>query len=273
MDGYRMVLGPAAVLAVLACFAARAAAVETGASVPEVTLRRVDGGSAPLVERGPGVTAVLFLKGGQERSLATVREMARCQATLAGKPVRWVGLVPGDSVPAEVRAMVEEGGMKLPVLVDEGDAVYARLSVRAHPGVAVVDRAGRLVAYESFHQVEYCDVVLARIRGALGELTPAEVQRAFAPPASQLPGEEPGGVAMRQVSFGRKLLAGKAYAQAHESARKALALAPSAAAWTLEGEIFRAEGRCADAAKAFDAALALDPRHGPAAEGKRGCGR
>jgi len=274
MQGHRAFLAPVAILAAAVSVAARAEAVETGQVVPEVTLRQLDGGTAPLVDRTAGATAIVFFRVEQERSLETLKLMARCQPQLAGKPVRWVGLVPGDTLPADARGAVEASGMKLPVLVDESDAVYAKLGIRMHPGIGVVDRGRRLVAYEPFHEVDYCGIVVARVRRVLGEISDAEVASALAPPTSQLPGgDDRAGIASRHVSFGRKLLAAKAYAPAHESARKAVGLAPSPAAWALEGQIFAAEGKCAEALKAFDSALALDPKDAAAAQGKQGCGR
>ena len=273
MKGQRAVLVPFAVLAALGAVAARAEAVDTGQLVPEATLKTVDGGSGPLVERGSAATAILFFRAEQERSLDTLRTMAQCQPQLAGKPVRWVGVVPGDTVPADAKAAVVASRMKLPVLVDAGDAIYAALGVRMHPGIAIVDRARRLVAYEPYHQVDYCGIVVARVRRALGEISEAEVAKAVEPAKSALPGDDPTGVARRNVSFGRKLLGAKAFAAAHESARKAILTAPLAAAWTLEGEVFAAEGKCPDALKAFDRALVLDPNDAAASSGKQACTR
>ncbi len=273
MGGLRAVLAPFAVLAALTTLAARVEAVETGQVVAETTLETVDGGKAPLVDPGYGATAIVFFRTQQERSQETLRMMARCQPQLAGKPVRWVGVVPGDTPPAEAKASVVASGMNLPVLLDEGDAVYAWLAIRMHPGIAVVDRGRRVVAYEPYHQVDYCGIVVARIRRALGEISDVDVANAIAPPSSHLPGDDPAGVAGRHLSFGRKLLAAKAYAQAHENARKAVAISPSPAGWCLEGEVFAAEGKCADAKKAFDAALALDPDDAAAATGKQDCRR
>jgi hypothetical protein len=273
MHAHRAFLSAAAFAVGLLAPAARAEGVETGQVLAEATLRRIDGGSAPLIERSSGATALVFFKPGQERSLETLRVMAGCQPGLAGRAVRWVGIVPGDADPAGAREAVEASGARLTVLADEGDALYARLGMRMHPAVAVVDRARRLVAFEPFHQTDYCGIVTARLRRALGEISDEEVARVLAPPPSALPGGDPAEVARRHLSLGRKLLAARAYSQAHENARKALGLAPLPAAWTLEGRIFAAEGRCADAAAAFDAALRMDPRDAEAAAGKQGCGR
>ena len=252
--------------------AARAQAIESGQVLPDVTLARVDGGSAPLIDRASSATAVVFFRAPHERSEETLRMLAACQPRLAGKPVRLVGVVPADSAEA-ARAAAQAAGAKLPVLVDGGDAVYSAAGVRTHPAIAIVDRARKVVAFEPYHQVDFCEVVAARLRRALGEIGDAEVARIVSPAASQLPGDSPAAVAHRHASLGRKLLAGKAYPQAHESARKAIALAPSAEAWRLEGEVFVAEGRCPDALRAFDAALALAPGDRETTAARQACGR
>lgn len=272
MVRHRAFLAPAVIAVALAAFAARAQAIETGQVLPELTLRGIDGGAFPLVERASGATALVFFKTPHERSRETLDVMARCQRQLAGKPVRWVGVVPADSVAADVKVAVAASGMSLAVLVDDGDALYARLAMRMHPGIAVVDRTRKLVAFEAFHPVDFCEVVVARLRRALGEISDEEVARALSPKKSELPGHDPMGVAKRHVLFGRKLLEAKAYAQAHDNARKALAIAPVPGAWALEGQIFAAEGKCVEATRAFDAALKVDPADAAALAGKRGCG-
>jgi hypothetical protein len=269
----RAFLAPAVALSALAALAPRAEAIEPGQVLPIVTLPRAGGGgSAPLVDRASAVTVVVFFKAPHERSEEALRALAGCQPRLAGKPVGFVGVVPPDSA-AGAAAAVAAAGVKLPVLVDAEEAVYAAARIRMHPFVAVADRARRVAAAEPYHPVGFCDAVVARVRQALGEIGEAEVARALAPPPSQLPGDSPGAVAHRHVSFGRKLLAARSLGAAHEEARKAIALAPSADAWRLEGEVFAAEGRCPDAVKAFDAALAIDPGDSAAAAARQACGR
>lgn len=254
-------------------FAAEAAAYETGKPVPDAVLRVVGGGTAPVLDRATAVNVLVFFRSPHERSDETLKMLARCQPALAGKPVRFVGLVPADSADA-ARAAVAASGAKLPVLVDDGDAVYATLGVRLHPGIAIADRTRTVVAFEPFHNVDFCEIVTARIRRALGEIGDAEVQAVLAPRGSALPGgDDRGGVSHRHVAFGRKLLAAKAYGPAHDEVRKALQAAPSGEAWRLEGEIFAAEGKCPEAVKAFDSALALDPKDAAASQGRSGCAR
>jgi peroxiredoxin len=265
-------LAPVAAAVVLGALAVRAGAVEEGQVVPLVTLPRAGGGAAPLVDRAAAATVIVFFRVPHERSEETLRMLAACQPRLAGRQVGFVGVVPPDSA-AAAAAAVEASGARLPVLVDVEEAVYAAARVRMHPMVAVVDRSRRVVAAEPFHQVGYCEAVVARVRRALGEIDDAAVAEALAPPASQLPDQTPAGVARRHLALGRKHLAARSFAHAHESARRAIALAPSADAWRLEGDVFAAEGRCADAVVAFDAALALDPKDGAASAARQACGR
>jgi hypothetical protein len=262
----------AAVLLWAGAFAANAEAFETGKPVPEVVLNEVGGGAAPVFDKAASVNALVFFRSPHERSHDTLKMLATCQPKLAGKSVRFVGLVPADSAAAAKEA-VAASGAKLKVLVDEGDAVYAALGVRLHPGIAIADKTRSVVAFEPYHNVDFCEIVEARIRRALGEISDADVAAVLEPKTSALPGHDAtgGGVAHRDVVFGKKLLAAKSYAAAHDAVRKAIKVTPSAEAWRVEGEIFAAEGKCPDAVKAFDSALALDPKDAGAAAGRKSC--
>jgi hypothetical protein len=260
-----------AVLGVAAPVAAAEAPL-AGRVLPEVALPVAQGGSAPLVDRASAATALVFLRAGHERSLETIRMLAGCQARLAKEPVRLVGIVPADSAEG-VALVVKAAGLELPLLVDADEEVYAAAGVRAHPAIAIADRTRRVVAFEPFHQVGYCDLVVARVQRAVGEIGDAELERVLAPAPVQLPGDAPGAVAHRHVALARRLLEARSFGPAHESARKAIALAPSAEAWRVEGEVFAAEGRCAEAVRAFDAALALDPGDARTSAARQACGR
>lgn len=260
------------VLAALAGAAAPAAAeVTLGVAVEDAQLRSLDGAPVALFEKASSASVVLFFRVAHERSLDALRAMGECQAQLAAKKVRFVGIVSDRDPPDEVRAALASAGAKLPVLIDELDALYGRMGVRTQPAIYVLDKARKIVAFETYRQVGLCDVVRARVRRALGEITEAELAQALAPAQSQLPGEDPAGVAVRHVRFGRRLLESGALDRAHDSARKSLQLAPSAAGWALEGDAFRAEGDCAKALEAYAAALRLDAAEPAANAGRLAC--
>lgn len=267
-------MGRCAVVSLLSYFWAASAAAEGAPSpriLPEVTLPAAQGGSAPLVDRAAQLTAVVFLDAGQERSLEAVRVLAGCRARLSGEPVRLAVVARAGAADA-VALAVRAAGLDAPVLVDEEDAVQVAAGVRSRPAVALADRSRRVVAFEPYHQVGWCDVIVARVQRALGRIGDADVDRVIAPAATALPGDAPGGTAHRHVALARRLLAARSFGPAHDSVRKAIALAPTAEAWALEGEVFAAEGRCAEALRAFDAALALAPGDRAAAAGRQACG-
>ncbi len=250
--------------------AARAQAARRG-PVDDARMRTLDGGTAQLLEKGAAASVLVFIRAEHDRSVEALRAIGECQAFFAKKPVRFVGIVSDRDAPDGVRAALGAAGAKLPVLVDEGDALYARLGVRIHPAIFVLDRTRTIVAFDSYRQVGLCEEVKAQVRRALGEISDAELAKAIEPPRSALPGQDPAGVAVRHVKFGRKLLAAGSVAMAHDNARKSLAIAPSAGGWALEGDAFRAEGKCAEAVKAYESALQLDAADAAALAGRKAC--
>lgn len=266
------------------CLAALAAALLSAADVPAGELQvgdpvqneelpTLDGGKAPLLSRKAQANVFVFVRPGQDRSADTLRQMAGCEKDLAGKPIYWVAVV-SDSFPAEeVRAMVRDAGVKMPVLVDRGDALYARLGVRLHPLVGIADAKHRLAAWQPYTRLNYCEAVKARIRFLLGEIDQAALQNVLEPPVATMPGADASKVGMRDVNLGRRQLQQKFYDKALASARKALERdAGLAAAHALMGEVYAAQGDCPAALKAFAEALKLDPADSHALEGRKACG-
>lgn len=245
--------------------------VQEGDTVDDVELRTLDGKRDRLLSRSAKANVFVFFRPQQERSLDTLKELAACEKEFGAKPVRFVGVV-SDSWPLEeVRAFVQEAGVRMPILLDEGDALYGKLGVRLHPVILVVDAKRKLVAYEPFRQINYCERVKVRIRFALGEVGEAEIAKVDEPPRSTTRTEE--GVARRHLNFARNLQRIGQQEKALEEVQKSLAILPSADAYAMQGELLAAMGRCPEALPAFDAALKMEPDHAVAREGKRTCGR
>ena len=251
---------------------ARAQEASAGRVIPDVVLPSAQGGTARVVDGSAALTGLVFFRAGQDRSADTLRMLASCRPRLGREPVRLLGVVPADSA-VQAPALLTANGLDLPVVVDTDDQLYAAAGVRLHPAIVLVDRARRVVAFEPFHQVDFCDVVVARVQRALGKIGDAEVAGVVQPAATALPGAAPGGVAHRHVALARKLLASRSYKLAHDNARKELLIAPSAEAWRVEGEILVAERRCPEAIRAFDNALVLDPKDAAASAGRQACKR
>jgi tetratricopeptide (TPR) repeat protein len=243
-----------------------------GDPIENADLPALDGGRAPLLSAKALANVLLFFRPGQEHSVATLHKLAAWQAEFAGKPVRFVGIVSATRSADEVRAALKEAGLRIPVLVDADDALYGKLGVHMHPLVAIVDGSFKFVGWEPFRQVNFDSRVRARIRLALKEIDGAAVDRVDDPPPSPLPNEVDGAVAHRNVRLGEMLLDRKQYAKAEERARHVIAVDPKhVPAHVLLGNVLAAQGKCAEAGKAYGEALRLDPKNAAAREGAERC--
>lgn len=248
--------------------------VEVGQRFDAPSMPTLDGGRHELVAKKALANVFVFFRPQQDHSLDTLRAMAECEKDFKGKPVHWVAVV-SDSWPKdEVKAFVKEAGIQAPVLVDEGDKLYGALGVRLHPTIGIADGDARLLAYEPFRKINYCDVVRARVRFALKEIGEAEVAQVVSPEKAAMPSDVKGAVANRHVKMGRMFAKSKNWPKAEEAAREALAKEPDhAPAHALLGDALAGKGDCASAAKEYDEALRLDPASPEAASGKRSCGK
>jgi tetratricopeptide (TPR) repeat protein len=266
------ILGGALLCAAWPLCGAAFANVEVGQRIEAEVLATLDGGREPLFSPEALANVFVFFRPGHDRSLATLKAMAACEKEFADRPVHWVAVVSAGQPREAVRAAVTESGIRMPVLLDEGDRLYGKLGVRLHPVVGVADDQGTLLAYVPFHQVNYCDMIRVRIRFALREADQAAVDRVDHPPKAVFPNEVPGAVARRHVNLGERFVATSQWAKAADQARIALELEPGmAAAQALLGRALAGQGKCGEARRALDQALAKDPANAAAAEARRRC--
>jgi tetratricopeptide (TPR) repeat protein len=244
---------------------------EVGTVVANVELKTAAGGREKLLLPKMKATAVVFVRVGQDRSLDALRAMSKCEQDLAGKPVRFVAVVSGETPPADAMALASGAGVKMPMLLDEGDALYERLGVRNHPVIFLLDGKNAITTFEQYRQIDYCEVVKARLRFLLGEIDQAALEKVLDPPVGSMPGDDARDVSNRDVNLGRKQLKIKQYDKAIQSANKALGKAPSAAAFALLGDVYLAQGNCQKALKQFEQALKLDPAEWHALAGQQAC--
>ncbi len=249
-----------AALAAIGPFAPMADAfAEVGLKVDPVDLPALAGGKAPLLSPAAKATVVVFFRSDQERSLDALRQLAGCEKELT-RGVHWVAIVSGSASPADAKAAASTAGIRMPVLVDEGDKVYDKLGIRMYPAVAVADAKGVVQAFEPYRQLDFADAVKAQIRFVMGEIDKAARDRALDPEASKLPGQDdPSKKAMRDVNMARQLVQVGQYEAAVKQAQKALEQAPVPAAFPVLGMAYAKLGRCADANRMLDQAQKLAP--------------
>jgi hypothetical protein len=218
-----------------------------GTPVANRDLPVLSGGKQPLLAAGV-LNVLVFFRAGQEHSRAGLVEMARCERDLSGRRLRFVAVAPGTSRPEALRDETVPAGIAMPVLLDTGDALHGQLGVFQHPAVALVDAGGRLAVFEPFRKVNFCEVVRAEIRHALGEISDADLARTRNPPAAEGRGA---GAAQRQLKLGEALLKGGKAEQALSAADAALAKeAESKDAHCLRARALAVLGRCPEAAEA-----------------------
>jgi tetratricopeptide (TPR) repeat protein len=232
---------------------------EPGQKIDPVELPKVGGGKAPLVASSARVNVFLFFRADQDRSIEAIRQLAACEKELGGKGVRFVLIAPGSTSAADVRSALASAGATLPVLVDEGDKAYDALGVRMHPVVGLADGKGVILAMEPYRQLDFGDVLRARVRFALGEIDRKALDAAIDPAAAPMPGGDPVKKAMRDVKMARQLIEFGQFEAAVKQAQKALEQAPVPEAFPVLGLAYAKMGRCADARRMLEQAQTRVP--------------
>ncbi|HUK65385.1 MAG TPA: tetratricopeptide repeat protein [Anaeromyxobacteraceae bacterium] len=251
------------------------AAVGVGDVLENAELPLLGGGSKNTFLSSKSLANVfVFFRPHQDHSMDTLRALASCDQEFNGKPVHWVAIVSGSFPVDDVKAAVSETGIKMPVLVDEDDALYRRLGVRLHPTVGVTNEKFQLVAYEPFHEINYCDRIRGKIRYALHEIGEAEVDKVDNPQRALMPNQVKGAVANRHVKMGEMYIGMKQPEKAAAEARQILAEDPRfAPAHMLLGDALAAQGHCDEAQASYGTAQQIDPSLAAAVQEKRhACG-
>jgi peroxiredoxin len=240
-----------------------------GSVIDNVQLKTPGGEKVSLMTDAQ-VNVVIFFRPDQAHSVESLKLLAGCEKDLAGKKIRWVAVMPDRFPPEEGTEAATKSGIKMPVLIDDEDAVYTTFGVAQLPTVAILDKARTLVQFQPFVKLNFCEKVLARIRRVLGEIDDAGLEKLLNPPPETASGET--SVARRDIKLAEALLKGGNFDKAMEAAKKGAEKDPkSAAAQAMIGRILAATGDCSSATSAFDEALKLDPGDVKAQEGKKAC--
>ncbi len=234
------------------------ARAEPGMAIENVELKALAGGRARLLSPGAKANVLVFFRAGQGRSVDALKRMAACERELAGKPVSWAAIVSSSEIAAEVRAIVHETGIRMPVLIDAGNILHDRLGVRVHPMVGIADGKFKLMAMEPYRQINFSEIVKTRIQILLGEADQGALEKLDEPEKPS--DDDPMKKATRNAHMARRLYEIGQYSDAVKFAQKALLHAQVAQAYTVMGQAYVKLGKCAEANRAFDEAAKLDPK-------------
>jgi tetratricopeptide (TPR) repeat protein len=241
-----------------------------GTLIAQAERQSAQGPIASLLGTTERASVIVFFRTGQEHSRATLVMMAECEREMAGRPIHWAAVVSDHDARADVVALIQETGIRSPVLIDKGDELYALLQVKLHPVVLLVDQEHKLHSYQTFRKINYCAEIRAALLRILGDITEEQLQATLHPADSPIGGEL--SKADREVRMAERRLGIQSWDKAIESAKKALEHDPKrAAAWSVIGRAQAAKGDCAAALEAFKQALALDPKDEAALKGAAEC--
>lgn len=256
--GYRVRPFAAVVLALTSLGPVRADAFRDaplGTAIRQRTMPVLDGRRASLLADGK-VSVFVFIRSAQENTELAMRQLARLEVELAAKPVRFVAIV-AESDREEIRSVVNATGVRMPVLVDEADALYGELGVALHPCAGIVGKDHRLTGYQPFRKINFLDAMRGQIQVALGELDAAGLARVLDPGVQVAPS---GGRSRARLRLARTLLSVGSVDAAIESARAGVALEPDLAdGHQLLAEALAKRGSCDEAARESQAARRLAP--------------
>jgi tetratricopeptide (TPR) repeat protein len=256
-------------LLLLSTFAARAFShAQIGDVLDDAEMPTLDGGTNRLLSTNAAVNVFIFFKPGQEYSRVTLKHLAACEQELAGKSVRWVAIVSDRFPAASAAADVKEAGLAMPVLIDKADALYGRLGVALTPVIGITGPDHRLLAYEPFAKVNYTNVLRARIRYLLKEISEQDLDRVLHP--LELQDDTEAQAARRWLKLAERFFAATNYDKALENTRASLARDTNfVSAQVLLGRILAAQGKRDQALSAFDRALQLEPTNAAALSGRQ----
>lgn len=241
---------------------------QPGTLIHDFELNSLAGGKEHLFGGGE-LNAILYFRPGQEFSVMALREVAAVHKELADRPIHWTAVVSGHTPTSDALAEMQQAGLAMPVLVDEGDHLYGQLGVAQLPVIVLCDKQHRLAAFESFRKVNYHAVVRARLRFLLKEISEQELAAVLNPPVAITDSEE--AAAHRRLTLATKLLHDGKYEAALNSVAVSLERNPTAEAYLLRGDILTAQGKCAEAASAYAEALKLSPANERAKTGPAPC--
>lgn len=242
--------------------------IPIGAVIENVSLPALAGGEQNLLS-DTNVSVFIFIKPGQEHSNQALVQITACEKEMTNQPVHWCAIVSDRISKADVQAAVQSTGLIMPILIDQGDALYGKFGVVLHPVVGITDQDRRLVAYQPFAKVNYEAFLRAQIRHALKEITDEELAEVLKPTAAVLGGQA--SVAHRYFRLAEKQFQSTNYDQALANLKNSLDKNPTAEAYSLRGRILAAQGNRPEALAAFEAALKLEPQNTNALEGIKAC--
>jgi len=245
--------------------------LSVGDRAPRTELATMGGGRAPLFKDNVRTNVFVFLEPEQESTEPVLATLAKLEQRFADSSVYFSLVVSDTAKLAPLRATLQKHSVRMPVLIDAGDALEGQLGVLVFPSVGILDGKGELLRYQFFLKVNFFNVLEAEIRRALGEIDDSQLDAVLNPSRPQWGGDV--AASARYIKLAEIQLKAGQYDKAMMSAKNALEKDPkSATAHGMAAAIWAAQGKCTEALAEAQRALALDGRETHASSAREQCG-
>jgi tetratricopeptide (TPR) repeat protein len=245
--------------------------IKIGAELPNAQLQSLGKKSAPVLKLGEKVNVFVFFRLNQEYSKAALEILGEVCKAFKGRSVHCVAIVSDYYNKKAARKTIRNTGWTgSNTLIDKEDLYYSKLGVSLHPTVGIADGSFVLLAYETFTQANFYQIIEARIKYALGDINKEQLKYALNPPAMEKMDEK--SRAQLNVNYAKKLFEMGKLNRAIEQAQHALSQDDQLAeAYGLIGLIYAKQKKCGKAQPELEKALSLDKNNHLAQKGKKLC--
>jgi tetratricopeptide (TPR) repeat protein len=223
-----------------------------------VSLKDAEGKDGAFSPDSGKVTVLAFIKSGQDRSQALVKDLAALRAELAPKGVDFVVVASYTDTPDEMKKAAADLGAQ--VLLDKDQKAYSDYGLFILPTAAVIGKDGKYILGYAGHSHDFRNVLGGRVKVLAGLMTEDEYKKLNTTVETVQKSKEES-EAERLMTLGNTLVKRGMCDKAIEKFSKAVELDPkNAGARTAFGECLIAAKKPDEAKAQFEKAKELDPR-------------
>ncbi len=195
--------------------------------VPKWNVQNLDNESISLLDEA-NITVLVFFRPDQNYSRLVLSQLEDCRAGLSQLPVRLLGVVSDHYSQSAIKKALNSSESELEVIIDRGSRLAAKIGVKVHPLLAIVDRNHTLTKKQTISKANMCVPLTKRVQFALGGMSVEALEQTLVSPKLEI--DEQSALVARYIGLATLLLKGKNYKKAQEAIGLALKHDPSSGA-------------------------------------------
>ncbi len=243
--------------------------ISKGETVPDFSLKSIDGKQVSLSEYKGKTTIIVYWKAAQSRSVDALKDVREIAKRYKEKGVQALSLIPGEEDQEVIRKIISDNAIDFPVLIDADRQIYGNFEIRVYPTTLLIGKDGKLAYNTSGHAPTYQLSLEGQLRLLLGEITEENLQSMLNPQREEQ--DKAAVEAERKYNLALEFIKNRLFDQALDSAKKAVEAKPSVAkAHLLLGFLFLETKEADKALDEFNKTLELDPGSHDAKTGQGG---